>query len=332
MAETPTDTAAEGPAPLQPAADGRTGPVLITGATGYVGRRLVPRLLAAGLEVRALARSPESAALPEGVEVVRGDLTDPASLGPASEGMATVVNLAAVTADRKPPPGGYEAVHADGVAALARAAREAGVARIVHMSGIDTMTGDPGPYLLSRRLGEEAVRESGVPWTMLRPSIMFGGPDAAFVKAMARLVRAPVVPVAGDGRVRLQLVWVDDVARCLVTLVTDDARLGNEYPIGGPEQLTYDEVLDAVGEAMGKDAGAQGPRPHVARAGAGRISPGPAQPAGHTRGARALRRRQRGHPRRDPIPVRLRAPLVPRAPAGARPRGIARMPPPEALE
>jgi uncharacterized protein YbjT (DUF2867 family) len=253
MAETPTDTAAEGPAPLQPAADGRTGPVLVTGATGYVGRRLVPRLVAAGLEVRALARSPESAALPEGVEVVRGDLTDPASLGPASEGMATVVNLAAVTADRKPPPGGYEAVHADGVAALARAAREAGVARIVHMSGIDTMTGDPGPYLLSRRLGEEAVRESGVPWTMLRPSIMFGGPDAAFVKAMARLVRAPVVPVAGDGRVRLQLVWVEDVARCLVTLVTDDARLGNEYPIGGPDQLTYDEVLDAVGEAMGKD-------------------------------------------------------------------------------
>jgi NADH dehydrogenase len=253
MAETPTDTAAEGPAPLQPAADGRTGPVLVTGATGYVGRRLVPRLLAAGLEVRALARSPESAALPEGVEVVRGDLTDPGSLGPASEGMATVVNLAAVTADRKPPPGGYEAVHADGVAALARAAREAGVARVVHMSGIDTMTGDPGPYLLSRRLGEEAVRESGVPWTMLRPSIMFGGPDAAFVRAMARLVRAPVVPVAGDGRVRLQLVWVEDVARCLVTLVTDDARLGNEYPIGGPDQLTYDEVLDAVGEAMGKD-------------------------------------------------------------------------------
>jgi uncharacterized protein YbjT (DUF2867 family) len=253
MAETPTDTAAEGPAPLQSAADGRTGPVLVTGATGYVGRRLVPRLLAAGLEVRALARSPESAALPEGVEVVRGDLTDTASLAPASEGMATVVNLAAVTADRKPPPGGYEAVHADGVAALARAAREAGVARIVHMSGIDAMTGDPGPYLLSRRLGEEAVRESGVPWTMLRPSIMFGGPDAAFVKAMARLVRAPVVPVAGDGRVRLQLVWVEDVARCLVTLVTDDARLGNEYLIGGPDQLTYDEVLDAVGKAMGKD-------------------------------------------------------------------------------
>jgi uncharacterized protein YbjT (DUF2867 family) len=120
------------------------------------------------------------------------------------------------------------------------------------MSGIDSMTGDPGPYLLSRRLGEEAVRESGLPWTMLRPSIMFGGPDSAFVKATARLVRAPVVPVAGDGRVRLQLVWVEDTARCLLTLVTDDSRLGSEYPIGGPDQLTYDEVLDAVGEAMGK--------------------------------------------------------------------------------
>jgi NADH dehydrogenase len=251
MAETPSGTASE-QAPLQPVADGRTGPVLVTGATGYVGRRLIPRLLAGGLEVRALARSPETASLPEGVEVVRGDLTDPGTLGPASEGMATIVNLAAVTADRKAPPGGYESVHADGVAALVEAARPAGVARIVHMSGIDNVSGDPGPYLLGRRLGEEAVRESGVPWTMLRPSIMFGGPDSAFVKAMARLVRAPVVPVAGDGQVRIQLVWVEDVARCLETLVTDDSRLGNEYPIGGPEQLTYDEVVDAVGEAMGK--------------------------------------------------------------------------------
>jgi NADH dehydrogenase len=214
---------------------------------------LLPRLLAAGLEVRALVRSPAAASLTRGVEVVYGDLTGPDTLGPACADVARVVNLAAVTADRKPPPGGYEAVHGEGVAALVRAAREAGVARIVHMSGIDTTPDDPGPYLLSRRLGEEAVRESGIPWTMLRPSIMFGGPDAAFVKAMARLVRAPVVPVAGDGRTRLQLVWVEDVARCLQTLVTGDGRLGSEYPIGGPEQLTYDEVLDIIGAAMGKE-------------------------------------------------------------------------------
>jgi NADH dehydrogenase len=249
MAEMPD----AGAAPLQPVADGRAGPVLVTGATGYVGRRLVPRLVESGLEVRALVRSPETASLPVGVEAVRGDLTEPGTLAPACEGMATVVNLAAVTADRKAPPGGYDAVHAEGVAALATAARDAGVVRFVHMSGIDNVSGDPGPYLLGRRRGEQAVRESGVPWAMLRPSIMFGGADSAFVKAMARLVRAPVVPVAGDGQVRIQLVWVEDVARCLETLVRDDDRLGSEYPVGGPDQLTYDEILDLIGEALGKD-------------------------------------------------------------------------------
>ncbi len=85
--------------------------------------------------------------------------------------------------------------------------------------------------------------DSGIPWAILQPSIMFGGPDAAFVHAMANLVRrAPVVPVPGDGKLLLQLVWVDDVARCLVALVDDDGKLGARHPIGGPEELTYDDA------------------------------------------------------------------------------------------
>ena len=86
---------------------------------------------------------------------------------------------------------------------------------------------------------------------ILRPSIMFGGPDSAFVKALARLVKlAPAVPVPGDGSVRLQMVWVEDVVRCLVQLA-DDMRPG-QFPVGGPDQPTYDEVLDMIGEGLGK--------------------------------------------------------------------------------
>ncbi|MEO9175780.1 MAG: NAD(P)H-binding protein [Gaiellales bacterium] len=226
--------------------------VLVTGATGYVGRRLVPALLAAGHSVRALVRDPAAAGLPTGAVAVQGDITDPASLGAACAGVDTVVSLAAVTADRKPPRGGYDSVNAVGVENLVAAAKVAGVTRIVHMGGIDTGTGKPGPYLVGRRRGERAVTDSGILWAILQPSIMFGGPDSAFVHAMAGLVRrAPVVPVPGNGKLLLQLVWVDDVVRCLVALVRD-ATLVGRHPIGGPEQLTYDAQLDVIGSALGK--------------------------------------------------------------------------------
>lgn len=124
--------------------------------------------------------------------------------------------------------------------------------RIVHLAGIDTTTGEPGPYLAGRRRGDAAVLASGVESVaILRPSIMFGGRDSAFVRALARLVRfSPAVPVPGDGSVRLQLVWVEDVVRCIMQLA-DDNRPG-QFPIGGPDQLTYDEVLDTIGLGLGK--------------------------------------------------------------------------------
>jgi uncharacterized protein YbjT (DUF2867 family) len=229
------------------------GTVLVTGASGYVGRRLAPALVTAGYAVRGLVRDPGRAGLPPSVELATGDVTDPSALAAACRGVTAIVNLAAVTADRKAPRGGYDRVNADGPANLAAAAKDAGVGRIVHMGGIDTGTAPPGPYLVGRRRGEQAVIDSGVPWATLQPSIMFGGPDSAFVHAMAGLVRrAPVVPVPGDGRLLLQLVWVEDVARCLVALVGDDSKLGARHPVGGPEELTYDDQLDIIGAALGK--------------------------------------------------------------------------------
>jgi NADH dehydrogenase len=201
--------------------------------------------------VRALVHR-STRELPPGVDAVEGDITDVSTLARACENADAVINLAAITADRKAPAGGYDRVNAEGAAALATAARAAGVRRFVHLAGIDTTIGPPGPYLAGRRRGDAAVLASGIEAVaILRPSIMFGGEDGAFITALARLVRlAPAVPVPGDGSVKIQMVWVEDVVRCAIQLA-DDTRPG-QFPIGGPDQPTYDEVLDLIGEGLGK--------------------------------------------------------------------------------
>ncbi len=225
-------------------------PVLITGATGFIGGRLTRRLVDAGVPVRAMARS-ASAAVAPGAELVVGDLTDHASLERACEGVSAVISCAAITGDKKAPPGGYGIVNTEGIGALARAATKAGAGRIIHFGGIDTAGAKPGPYLSGRRQGEELLKAAGVPWTILQPSVQFG-PGSPFMRAMAGLVKGPIVPVAGNGRTRIQMIHVDDVCRAAQDCLTGDGRLGRYVELAGTEALEYDRVLDIIGGAMGK--------------------------------------------------------------------------------
>ncbi|MGI9116220.1 MAG: SDR family oxidoreductase [Gaiellales bacterium] len=226
------------------------GPILVTGATGFIGGRLTRRLVSAGLPVRAMVRRADAAVAP-GAEIVVGDLGDPASLARACEGVSAVISCAAITGEKKAPPGGYDLINADGIAALAQAATAAGAGRMIHFGGIDNGGSKPGPYLAGRRRGEEGIKAAGVPWTILQPSVQFG-PRSPFIGAMAGLVKGPIVPVAGNGRTRIQMIHVDDVCRAAQECLTGDSRLGRYIELGGTEALEYDRVLDIIGGAMGK--------------------------------------------------------------------------------
>jgi uncharacterized protein YbjT (DUF2867 family) len=225
--------------------------ILVTGASGFVGRHVLNRLAAEGRPVRAMIRERSSAHIPGGSEVVGADLTRPGSLPEAVRGIETIVHCASLTADRKETRGGaYDAVNRLGTERLVEAARAADVRRLVVMSGLGTFEARPGTFMATRWGLENAVRSSGIPYVILQPSVAFGS-GAPFVRALVPLVRAPVTPMLG-GDVRFQPLWIEDLTRCLVQSVDDRSLTGRSYPLGGAEQLTMREILLAIGERLDK--------------------------------------------------------------------------------
>ena len=228
--------------------------ILITGATGYIGRSLVKRLVERGQRPRCMTRSGTATkALPAAkVEIVRGDLTDPASLSAATRGVEAVVHLASVVANEKQTRLlNYARINDQGTADLVAAAGSAGVGHFLYLSGVNTVPGAEGSYIRTRYNAEQHVKNSGIPFSILEPSILFGG-GAAFFTALAGLAKvAPIVPVPGNGKLRFQPVWVEDVVTCIVALL-DQGGKNETIAIGGPEFYSYDELLDLVFKTIGK--------------------------------------------------------------------------------
>ncbi|MGH7861451.1 MAG: NAD(P)H-binding protein [Candidatus Dormibacteraceae bacterium] len=225
--------------------------VLITGAGGFVGRRLVMRL-SADHQVRAMLRRPAGIAFPAAVQPVQADLLRPESLTAALRGIEVVFHTAALVANnREPHRGGYDQTNRIGTQNLMAAAAQAGVARIVLLSGLGTHPAAPGTYMATRHGMEQAVRESGIAHVILQPSVLFGE-GAEFVAALARLTqRLPVIPLLGGGRLRFQPLHVQDLLSCLERALHDPGLLGRSIEVGGAEQLTFKEVLEAICRAQG---------------------------------------------------------------------------------
>ncbi len=231
--------------------------ILITGATGYIGRHLVARLVAQGEHPRCLVRDTKRAAgiLPAAdVELVQGETTDPASLAAAVRGVDTIVHAAFLTADRKQSPGNhYETTNVQGTANLIKAAQEGGVKRIIEISGLGTKPDKPGSYMQGRYLAEKMLKESGLDWTIIQPSVLFGK-GAPFIKGLTDLIRTtPIVPLIGGGKTLFQPIYVEDVVTVIVKVLEDPARTtGKTYTIGGPQYYSFTQIIDALLHAMHK--------------------------------------------------------------------------------
>ncbi len=244
--------------------------ILVTGGAGFCGSRIVTLLASEGVSTRALVRRPEQARgrLPaQGVEIVTGDTTDPESLEGAVAGVETIIHTAFITAERKQGPGvNYQATNVGGTANLVAAARAAGVRRIVVLGGLGTKPDKPGSYMQGRFQADQAVKQSGLAWSILGPSIQFGK-GSAFFNGLAHPIRTTpvIVPMIGNGKRQFQPIWVDDVARCILKMAREpEAYDGRTIEIGGPEYFTYAEILDMLMRTMSKQRiKVPGPLPFV---------------------------------------------------------------------
>jgi uncharacterized protein YbjT (DUF2867 family) len=223
--------------------------VIVTGGTGYVGHHVVTRLLEAGDRVIALARHPDRVR-DLACDVVAGDVADPASLTGAIPAGVAIVHLVAIIR----PSGAqtFERVIAEGTRNLVAAARAAGAARIVYVSAIGARADGPTPYFRAKWAAEEAVRGSGLPYVILRPSFVFGPDDEVFNTFARMLRRAPVLPVMGDGRYEIQPVAVWDLAAAVAKAVRPGPWDGREYDLVGPQAMSFNAAMQALMTASGR--------------------------------------------------------------------------------
>jgi len=228
--------------------------VFLTGATGFVGHEIVRQLLKEGHALRCLVRPGSEKKLPhrEKIEIHHGDATQPETLAGGLAGCDAVVHLVGII--REFPQKGitFRRLHVEATANVVEAAKRAGVTRYIQMSANGVREKAATDYHRTKYSAEEIVKGSGLDWTIFRPSVVFGR-GGEFLGTLADLVRRfPVVPVIGNGAYRMEPVSVKDVAEAFVASLGRKETIGRTYPCCGPKSYSYDELLDTIGDCLGK--------------------------------------------------------------------------------
>jgi uncharacterized protein YbjT (DUF2867 family)/ligand-binding SRPBCC domain-containing protein len=242
---------AQAVARLLPGQDRQEDPmtVAVAGGTGFVGGGIVAELVRRGQRVVVLTHRPDRArhALADQVEVREADVNgDPAALAAALDGVdALVIALAFPNAPMEDPARGwtYEHVDADGTTALVEAARRAGVRRLVYLSGAGAAPNASRHWFRAKWRAEQAVRGTGIPFTIIRPTWIYGPRDVALNRFLGFARWLPFVPLTGSGRQLLAPVFIGDIGRLAADALEDRAAANQVFEIGGPETLTMREIV-----------------------------------------------------------------------------------------
>lgn len=226
--------------------------VTVFGGTGFLGRAIVRRLSEAGLGVRVAARNPRAVSFPAttaALEYHQVDLRDEAAVAAALQGADAAVNAVSLYVESRDRS--FNAIHADGAERVARLAAKAGVTTLIHISGIGSDAASSSAYVRARARGEQIVRATFPEAIILRPSVMFG-PGDAFLRAMDNVARLPLIPLFGDGRMKLQPVHVEDVAAAVERALDTPTAGGTIFELGGARVYTYREIVQAVLDHTGR--------------------------------------------------------------------------------
>jgi len=222
--------------------------ILVTGATGFIGRILVRQLTETGQQVRVLLRpSPRSPRLPKGVsvEVAVVSLNDERGLRAALRGVDHIYHLA--TAASQGRSGNLFATDIEGTRTLAQVARSADIERFIYLSHIGSDRASAFPVQKAKGIAEEHIRKSGVPHTIIRSTVVFG-PEDHFTTNLSRLIRGTpgILPITGDGRTLVQPLWVEDLVTCLTWALQNPDMVNQTHDIGGGEYFTVRQVLEIL--------------------------------------------------------------------------------------
>lgn len=223
--------------------------ILVTGGTGFVGRHLVNRLLKEGYKVCCLVREGSKVQVIKGAELVYGDITDYDSLEEATKGVEKVIHLVGIIQESGKAT--FEAIHVEGTRNLIKASLKNGVKLFFYQSALGADKRSSSEYHRTKAEAETLVKNSGLPYIIFRPSLIFGPGDQFILRLSSILRISPVFPVIGTGKAKFQPLYIEDWLSCALKAL-EDAKMHNRvFEFGGPEYLTFTEIIDTLTGVLG---------------------------------------------------------------------------------